>query len=162
MYKSFEGFSMSPYTPLEDKTKSSSELPGLDLNIASIWAMVSNKEGATFINDTPIKQNIVSLDSLDKTMQTKTDTQYKTYADITKGVTEYVENANTLVDKNEKYHYNDMQDHNDILKRSKSKDIRTTLNDDINAISLYQNTVYISGVLACSTLIIVLLMMREK
>lgn len=120
------------------------------------------KEGATFINDTSIKQNIVSLDALETSIQKKTDDQYKSYSDITKGVGSYVGSANGLIDKNELYHYNDIQDHNELLKRTKAKDIRTTLNEDINTISLYQNTVYISGLITCSTLIIVLLLMSKK
>ena len=139
MYKNFEGFHTSPQT-----------------------LYTTYKEGATFTNDAAIRQNIDMVDNLDKTIQETSDQQYKIYTDITQDVGSYVNQANNMIDKNDRYHYNDLQDHNELIKRTKPKDIRTTLNDDINKLSLYQNTIYISGVIACSTLIIVLLMMSKK
>jgi hypothetical protein len=139
MYKSFEGFHASPQS-----------------------LYTTYKEGATFINDASIQQNIDKVDKLDTSIQEISDEQYKIYTDITQDVGSYINQANNLIDKNDRYHYNDIQDHNELIKRTKPKDIRTTLNDDINKINLYQNTIYISGVIACSTLIIVLLMMSKK
>jgi hypothetical protein len=139
MYKSFEGFHASPQS-----------------------LYTTYKEGATFINDVSIQQNIDKVDKLDTSIQEISDEQYKIYTDITQDVGSYINQANNLIDKNDRYHYNDIQDHNELIKRTKPKDIRTTLNDDINKINLYQNTIYISGVIACSTLIIVLLMMSKK
>lgn len=84
------------------------------------------------------------------------------HADISNGFGNYSSIVSHLSHDNNIYHYNDAVDANVIFENNKSKDIKTAINNDINEIQLYQNSIYITGIIACSTLLIASIIISKK
>lgn len=84
------------------------------------------------------------------------------YTDISNNFGNYDNNVNYLKVNNDKYHYDDKIDANIIFENNKSKDINSAINNDINEIQLYQNSIYITGIIACATLLIASIIISKK
>ena len=84
------------------------------------------------------------------------------YIDISNNFSNYSRIVSQLSNDNNIYHYNDTLDANIIFENNKSKDIKTAINNDINEIQLYQNSIYITGIIACSTLLIASIIISKK
>lgn len=84
------------------------------------------------------------------------------YLDISNNFGYYNSTVSDLSNNNAIYHYNDTQDPNTIFQNNKPKDIKAAINNDINEIQLYQNTIYITGIIACTTLLIVSMLISKK
>jgi hypothetical protein len=74
--------------------------------------------------------------------------------DLSNNITGYVSKTDYLQMNNSKYHYNDQQDPNVIMRPEESKDIKTAIQHDINEMKLYQNSIYISSIIAGATILI--------
>ena len=92
------------------------------------------------------------------------DTQFSDqYKDISNNLLQYKQNQVELSSNNKKYHYDDTPDHISLLnKQPKGKDIYMVVNSDINELKLYQNTIYVTGVIACATLLIAAIFVGRK
>lgn len=84
------------------------------------------------------------------------------YLDISNNITSYYNTQTQLIGDNNKYHYNNIDDVSTLLGYKEPKDIKTAINNDINEIKLYQNTIYITGIIACTTLLIASIMITKK
>lgn len=108
-----------------------------------------------------IQQKITSVNDLETSIEkTKKDFQ-QNYKDINNTIGLYTNTTNYLEKNNDIYHYNDNQDPNTLLLMNKPKGIKYVMNEDIKQIKLYQNTIYISGVIACATLLIAISLMQK-
>ena len=85
--------------------------------------------------------------------QTKADLT-KNFLDISANISEYEDKTLYLEKHNSVYNYYDSPDPQTLLMKTEPKDIKYVMNQDINQIKLYQNTIYISGVIAVATLFI--------
>jgi hypothetical protein len=74
--------------------------------------------------------------------------------DLSNNITGYVSKTDYLQMNNSKYHYNDQQDPNVIMRPEESKDIKTAIQHDINEMKLYQNSIYVSSIIAGATILI--------
>jgi hypothetical protein len=84
------------------------------------------------------------------------------YMDISNDFGNYERIVSELKNNNNIYHYDDKIDANIIFEKNKSKDIKTAINNDINEIQLYQNSIYITGIIACATLLIASIIISKK
>jgi hypothetical protein len=76
------------------------------------------------------------------------------YGDLSNNIVGVLDKRAYLLENNEKYHYWGKDDPNVILRPEESKDIRTALQNDVNEMRFYQNSMYISTAIACATLLI--------
>lgn len=141
-----------------------------DSKMFSIW----NREGLTMPPDlsNTFFLKPVSQTSIDKNYQTINEIYggYNTaqaqlinnYKDISNNVHTYLSKRDYLQENNAKYHYDDMDDPNVILRPEESKDIKTAIKNDILEMRLYQNSIYITTAIACVTLIIGTLILTKK
>jgi hypothetical protein len=84
------------------------------------------------------------------------------YMDISNNFGKYNSIVLDLSNNNNIYHYNDKIDANILFENNKSKDIKTAINNDINEIQLYQNSIYITGIIACATLLLASIIISKK
>jgi hypothetical protein len=84
------------------------------------------------------------------------------YIDISNNIGAYNTTAGILTKNNNIYHYSDQQDPNTIIGYNAPKDIKTAINNDINELKLYQNSIYITGVIACATLLLAAILVSKK
>ena len=103
-------------------------------------------------------ENLQKNDKLIKTIQSDfSKTQsilLNNMKDLSNNITGYVSKTDYLQMNNSKYHYNDQQDPNVIMRPEESKDIKTAIQHDINEMKLYQNSIYISSIIAGATILI--------
>lgn len=109
-----------------------------------------------------LRQNIRINNALEKNLYANMNKEYKNYIDISNNIGKYSATANYLSENNNVYHYDDIQDPNTIIGYNEPKDIKTAINKDINEMMLYQNSIYITGVIACTTLLIAAIMISKK
>jgi hypothetical protein len=109
-----------------------------------------------------INKNINQINGLKMDMSNNDALMQSNFADISNNLQKYYDTANYLSSNNSKYHYDDKQSSQEIMFQSSPKDIKYVVHDDINQLKLYQNSVYISGVLACATLLIAVILMGRK
>lgn len=81
--------------------------------------------------------------------------------DISNNIHEYNIIKTKLI-SNDMYHYNDTQDANTIFGYNEPKDTKTAINTDVNELKLYQNSIYITGIIACTTLLISAILISKK
>ena len=130
--------------------------------------MYKTFEGFTFfslyegINSTTVQQNINDQKNLAQSIQTNNSNISKNYIDISNNIGAYNTTANYLSANNNIYHYSDQQDPNTIIGYNAPKDIKTAINNDINELKLYQNSIYITGVIACATLLLTAILVSKK
>jgi len=117
----------------------------------------------TFVSDVKVQDNVNTVKNLEGSLTQMNIDANTNFKDISNNISEYKRITTYLEQKNDVYHYNDKQDPTILLAQNPPKDIRYVINDDINKIKLYQNTIYISGAIACATavLAVVLLMKTE-
>lgn len=83
------------------------------------------------------------------------------YIDMSHKFDYYKKIVSDLSNNNAIYHYNDTQDPNTIFQ-NKPKDMKAAINNDINEIQLHQNTIYVTGIIACTTLLIASILISKK
>ena len=114
------------------------------------------------IDTSTVQQNIYINKYLVQNIQANQTKQYQNYIDISNNIGSYDDTVDILERNNIKYHYNDEQDPNTIIGYNEPKDISYAINNDINELKLYQNSIYITGVIACATLLISAIMISKK
>jgi len=141
-----------------------------DSKMFSIW----NREGLTMppdlsntfllkpVSRTSIDNNYQMINALYSGFNTSQTQLIQNYKDISNNVQTYLSKRDYLQENNAKYHYDDMEDPNVILRPEESKDIKTAIKNDILEMRLYQNSIYITTAIACATLIIGTLILTKK
>jgi hypothetical protein len=130
--------------------------------------MYKTFEGFTYfsiyegIDSTTVQQNINNQKNLVKSIETNNSNISKNYIDISNNIGAYNTTAGILTANNNVYHYSDQQDPNTIIGYNAPKDITTAINNDINELKLYQNSIYITGVIACATLLLAAILVSKK
>ena len=114
------------------------------------------------IDTSTVQQNIYINKYLGQNIQANQTKQYQNYIDISNNIGSYDDTVDILERNNTTYHYNDEQDPNTIIGYNEPKDISYAINNDINELKLYQNSIYITGVIACATLLISAIMISKK
>jgi hypothetical protein len=114
------------------------------------------------INVAPLKQNMKLHNDLVNSIQTTKTNMNTNYIDISNNIGSYNTTKDQLSQNNNIYHYDDKQDPNTIIGYNAPKDIKTAINTDINELKLYQNSIYITGIIACATLLISAILISKK
>jgi len=83
----------------------------------------------------------------------------KIIKDKISGYTTFVDD---LKSKESVYHYDDKLDSQTIVGYNAPKDIKSAINNDVNELKLYQNSIYITGIIACATLLISAILISKK
>jgi len=133
MYKTFEGFTKF------------SVFEGLDQIVVS-----------------EIEKKIGVGEGLKSDVNIKSDKIIKNNQQISSNIQSYNDTINDLKSKNNIYHYNDTLDSHTIVGYNTPKDIKSAINNDVNELRLYQNSIYITGIIACSTLLISAILISKK
>lgn len=131
-----------------------------------MYKSVNDFEGFTFIEKMDVQ------DSIDENIQTKQDLETsiqkienekrKQYLDISNNIQKYNEHVSILSNNNEKYHYNDNQDPLVLIHQREPKDIHYAMKKDVQELMIYQNSIYITGIIACASLIIGAILISKK
>ena len=114
------------------------------------------------VDSTTVQRNINDQKNLVQSLQKNNLNISNNYIDISNNISAYNSTANILTANNNVYHYSDQQDPNTIIGYNAPKDIKTAINNDINELKLYQNSVYITGVIACATLLLAAILISKK
>jgi hypothetical protein len=114
------------------------------------------------IDGRTVQLNINDQKNLVQTIATNNSNISKNYIDISNNIGAYNTTAGILKANNNVYHYSDQQDPNTIIGYNAPKDIKTAINNDINELKLYQNSIYITGVIACATLLLAAILVSKK
>lgn len=134
MYKSFDGFKQT-YTPVI--------------------------EGATDISTSIVQEQVNNVNNLGKTIHDGSNQIYSNYTNISQNVGFYDNMKKYLHSRNDRYHYDDTQNPQTLIN-NKPKDIFYAINSDMNELQLYQNSIYITGLIACGTLLIAAIFISKK
>jgi hypothetical protein len=102
-------------------------------------------------NEKPNINTITSLQS--NIIQNQAPLLYNR-SDLSHNIDLYSSKIDYLKKNNDKYHFNDTQDPNVIIRHEKSNDIKSAILNDVNEIKLYQNSIYVSSIIAISTFLI--------
>ena len=138
-------------------------MQGFDGFYGETYSLYKTKENFdTTTSQLNINNNINQINDLKKNMSNNHALIQTNYADISNNLQKYYDTANFLSSNNTTYHYDDTQSSQEIIFQTSPKDIKYVVQDDINQLKLYQNSVYISGVLACATLLIAVILMGRK
>jgi len=115
----------------------------------------------TFVSSIQVQDSVNTVKNLEGSI-TRIDISANTnFKDISNNLGVYKNMATYLEQKNDVYHYNDKQDPMILLAQNPPKDIRYVINEDINKIKLYQNTIYISGAIACATALLAIILLTK-
>jgi len=115
----------------------------------------------TFVSAIQVQDSVNTVKNLEGSI-TRIDISANTnFKDISNNLGVYKKMATYLEQKNDIYHYNDKQDPMILLAQNPPKDIRYVINEDINKIKLYQNTIYISGAIACATALLAIILLTK-
>ena len=114
------------------------------------------------IDSESVQQNINKQNILLHDISMNNSKIRQTYIDISNNISSYTDTATILNANNDIYHYSDKQDPNTIIGYNAPKDIKSAINNDINELKLYQNSIYITGVIACATLLISAIFISKK
>jgi hypothetical protein len=114
------------------------------------------------VDSTTVQRNINYQKNLVQSLEKNNLNISNNYIDISNNISAYNTTANILTANNNVYHYSDQQDPNTIIGYNAPKDIKTAINNDINELKLYQNSVYITGVIACATLLLAAILISKK
>ena len=117
----------------------------------------------TFNTDpTAVPQNVATIQQMQKDLNQTSAQLQQNYSLITTGVNKNISNRQYLQKNNSKYHYNDIQDPNVILRPQESKDIKVAIQHDIQQMKLYQNSIYMVSAIAGATLLIATIILVKK
>jgi hypothetical protein len=117
----------------------------------------------TFNTDpTAVPQNVATIQQMQKDLNQTSAQLQQNYSLLTTGVNKNISNRQYLQKNNSKYHYNDIQDPNVILRPQESKDIKVAIQQDIQQMKLYQNSIYMVSAIAGATLIIATIILVKK
>jgi hypothetical protein len=114
------------------------------------------------VDSTTVQRNINDQKNLVQLIATNNSNISNNYIDISNNISAYNTTAGILTANNNVYHYSDQQDPNTIIGYNAPKDIKTAINNDINELKLYQNSIYITGVIACATLLLAAILISKK
>jgi hypothetical protein len=101
-----------------------------------------------------VGQNITTIQNLQQENGELGHKVISKYGDLSNNIGIILDKRDYLIQNNEKYHYWGKDDPNVILRPEESKDIRMALQNDVNEMKIYQNSIYISTAIACATLLI--------
>ena len=117
----------------------------------------------TFNTDpTAVPQNVATIQKMQKDLNQTSAQLQRNYSLLTTGVNTNISNRQYLQKNNSKYHYNDIQDPNVILRPQESKDIKVAIQQDIQQMKLYQNSIYMVSAIAGATLLIATIILVKK
>ena len=117
----------------------------------------------TFNTDpTAVPQNVATIQQMQKDLNQTSAQLQQNYSLLTTGVNKNISNRQYLQKNNSKYHYNDIQDPNVILRPQESKDIKVAIQHDIQQMKLYQNSIYMVSAIAGATLLIATIILVKK
>ena len=117
----------------------------------------------TFNTDpTAVPQNVATIQQMQKDLNQTSAQLQRNYSLLTTGVKTNISNRQYLQKNNSKYHYNDIHDPNVILRPQESKDIKVAIQQDIQQMKLYQNSIYMVSAIAGATLIIATIILVKK
>jgi hypothetical protein len=126
-------------------------------------SFVSTTRFPTFKTDISyIPQNIEINKNIQDDLIRTQDDLLKSYTDLSQNMNMYLSQTKLLQDNNDKYHFNDTQDPNVIVRPEDSKDIKTAIMNDVNEIKLYQNSIYVATSIAAATFLIAIIIMTKK
>jgi hypothetical protein len=128
--------------------------------------IVTPSKGTPVFYTTPdtesVSKNISTIQNLQKNNSLLTQKLLTKYTDLSNNVPTVFDKRAYLLDNNEKYNYWGKDDPNVILRPEESRDIRTALQHDVTEMKLYQNSIYISTAIACSTLLIAAIIISKS
>jgi len=101
-----------------------------------------------------VEKNITTIQNLQQSNALLGKELINKYGDLSNNVIGLTDKMKYLYDNNKKYHYWGKDDPNVIIRPEESTDIRWALQKDVTEMKLYQNSIYISTVIACATLLI--------
>jgi hypothetical protein len=108
------------------------------------------------------EQNVTTIQQMQKDLN-KTGAQLqKNYSVLTTDVKKNESNRLYLHQNNSTYHYDDIQDPNVIIRPQESKDITVAIQQDIQQMKLYQNSIYMVSAIAGATLLIATIILVKK
>ena len=117
----------------------------------------------TFNTDpTAVPQNVATIQQMQKDLNQTSAQLQQNYSLLTTDVNKNISNRQYLQKNNSKYHYNDIQDPNVILRPQESKDIKVAIQQDIQQMKLYQNSIYMVSAIAGATLLIDTIILVKK
>ena len=117
----------------------------------------------TFNTDpTAVPQNVATIQQMQKDLNQTSAQLQQNYSLLTTDVNKNISSREHLQKNNSKYHYNDIQDPNVILRPQESKDIKVAIQQDIQQMKLYQNSIYMVSAIAGATLIIATIILVKK
>lgn len=101
-----------------------------------------------------IAQNISTIQQMQTDLTTSGAKLQKNYSELKSEEEKYKADVNFLRANNVKYHYDDIQDPNIILRPEESKDIKVAIQEDIQHLSLYQHSIRMVSIVTGATLLI--------
>jgi Skp family chaperone for outer membrane proteins len=101
-----------------------------------------------------IAQNISTIQQMQTDLTTSGAKLQKNYSELKSEEEKYKADVNFLRANNVKYHYDDTQDPNILLRPEESNDIKVAIQRDIQDMKLYQNSIYMVSMIAGATLLI--------
>jgi hypothetical protein len=109
----------------------------------------------TFNTDTnAVPQNISTIQKMQSDLNKTSSQLQQNYSVLTTDVNKNQANRQYLHQHNSTYHYDDIQDPNVILRPEESKDIKVAIQQDVQQMKLYQNSIYMVSAIAGATLLI--------
>ena len=109
-----------------------------------------------------VPQNVATIQQMQRDFN-KTGAQLQqNYSLLTTDINKNKASRNYLQQHNSKYHYDDIQDPNVILRPEESKDIKVAIQQDIQQLKLYQNSIYMVSVIAGATLLIATIILVKQ
>ena len=119
------------------------------------------KEPFTLNDNDGLHKNVVNM--LQKNASNTNKIFSQNYSDISNTLLEHKNIVSNLHSNNKKYHYDDTISSLALLNhKTQKQNINQVVNSDINELKLYQNSVYITGVIACATLLIAAIFVGRK
>jgi hypothetical protein len=109
-----------------------------------------------------VAQNVATIQKMQQDLNTTSSQLQQNYSALTTDVNKNISSRQYLHQNNSKYHYDDVQDPNVILRPEESKDIKVAIQQDIQQMKLYQNSIYMVSVIAGATLLIATIILVKK
>jgi hypothetical protein len=109
-----------------------------------------------------VAQNVATIQKMQQDLNTTSSQLQQNYSALTTDLNKNISSRQYLQKNNSKYHYNDIQDPNVIIRPQESKDIKVAIQQDIQQMKLYQNSIYMVSAIAGATLIIATIILVKK
>ena len=156
----------SEFTTKVEHIQKNRSIPTISNNKTVEWSDFSKEEGftpITFMSDpNTINKNIATIQSIQTDIKNTNTALLKNYPILSSAVDVNESTRKHLHNNNSKYHYDDTQDPNVIIHPEESKDIKTAIQQDIQQLKLYQNSIYITAVIAGATFLIATIILVKK